>query len=83
MVTRIDDRGRILIPRDLREKLGLESGQDVRVDTDGHGNIIIHPVLPVEEFLDSMKGVINETTRKDDAEPMDPLDIKRMWEPSP
>lgn len=82
MVTRIDDRGRVLIPQPLRERLGLEPGQDVRVEVDGDGNLVIQPVLSAEEFLEAVTGAVNEATRRRDAEPIDPLELKRMWEPS-
>lgn len=81
--TKVDDRGRVLIPQDLRVRAGIEPGQDVRVEIDGEGNLVIQPVLSVEAFLEELTGAVNEETRREDAEPMDPLELKRMWEPSP
>jgi AbrB family looped-hinge helix DNA binding protein len=83
MTTTIDDRGRVLIPKELRAQAGIEAGQEVRVEIDEGGNLAIQPVLPADEFLEAMGGAIDEDTRREGAEPIDPLELKRMWEPSP
>jgi AbrB family looped-hinge helix DNA binding protein len=83
MTTTVDDRGRVLIPKELRAQAGIEPGQEVRLEIDENGNVSIQPVLSAEKLLETMLGAINEDTRRADAEPIDPLDLKRMWEPSP
>lgn len=83
MVTTVDDRGRILIPSELRARAGVEPGQDVRVELDENDNLVIQPVLSSEEFLELTSGMIDDGNRREDADPIDPLELKRMWEPSP
>lgn len=81
--TKVDDRGRVLIPQELRTRSGIEPGQDVRVEIDDEGNLVIQPVLSTDEFLEETTGAINKDTRREEAEPIDPLGFKQMWEPSP
>ncbi len=71
----IDDRGRILIPREAREKIGLQTGGKARLKIEKEKLIIIPPVSP-EEFIREMEGCIKEGTPT-----IDPLDLKKMWEP--
>lgn len=72
-----------MIPKEMRDELGLEPGRPVRVETDEDGKLTIQPVLEPDEFLEQMTGVVNDQTRRSDVEPIDPLELKRMWEPSP
>ncbi len=81
--TKVDDRGRVLIPQELRTRSGIKPGQDVRVEIEDEGNLVIQPVLSSDEFLEDATGAINEDTRRAEAEPIDPLELKQMWKPSP
>ena len=47
-IVRVDEKGRILIPRRLREKTGIREGSYVRVELDGE-RVIITPVTPNSE----------------------------------
>jgi len=49
-VVKIDDKGRITIPREIRRKVGLKEGSYVRVRVDG-GNIVIEPYKLVSRKL--------------------------------
>lgn len=70
----VDDRGRILIPKEVRERLGLKPGSNAKMEA-REGKLIITPPLPPEEFIRRMEGCITE------GEPaMDPLKLKEMWE---
>lgn len=80
MATTVDERGRVLIPKDLREATGVIPGRSVRVFEED-GEIRIRPQLSPEEAIKSLFGAINEETRDPDADPIDPLDLKRIWEP--
>lgn len=77
----MDDRGRVLIPKEIREEANLAPGQSFRFEVEADGSLRLQPVLEPREFLDRLCGVINEETRAEDAEPIDPLEIKRIWEP--
>lgn len=82
MLTRIDERGRLLIPEPLRGRLGLEPGQDMRFKVDGDGNLVLQPIVSPEVFLEAVTGAVNAETRRRDTEPIDPLEVKRMGEPT-
>jgi AbrB family looped-hinge helix DNA binding protein len=69
--TKMDERGRILIPLDEREKLGLKVGIEFEV-AEEEGALILKPVLPEpihvqakrkwskEAFLDSGEATFGE-----------------------
>lgn len=82
MPTTVDDRGRVLIPKELREELGLEPGDAVVIDADEDG-VHLRPALSREEALGRLIGGITEENAAADAEEMDPLDVKEIWEPDP
>ena len=82
MGSTIDERGRVLIPKEIREAYGLRAGQTVRFETDEEG-IHLRPTISKEAFMERFCGALNAETRRPDAEPMDPLELKRIWEPTP
>lgn len=82
MVTKIDDRGRVLIPKEMRDELGLEPGCSVLIEAD-EDSVHLRPALPRNEALDRLMGGITEENARSDAEPLDPLDVKKIWEPDP
>lgn len=81
MPATIDDRGRVLIPKELRDELGLGSGQQVRFELQDDGTLRVHPIRTARQVLDKILGSISEENADPDAEPLDPLDVKRIWEP--
>lgn len=80
MSTTIDERGRVLIPKEMREALGLRPGTQVHLETDG-STVRVRPALTHDDLLDRVIGAITDETADPDAEPIDPLEIKRIWEP--
>lgn len=46
----IDDRGRVVIPHDMRAELGLRAGQPVTVER-AEGGVVIRPAVPMREAL--------------------------------
>lgn len=70
----IDDKGRILIPKKARNKIGLQAGGKARLRVEDERIIIMAPVSP-EEFIQEMEGCIKEGKPN-----VNPLDLKRMWE---
>lgn len=75
---RIDGKGRITIPRSIRESLDLESGEEVSVELE-NGSVVIRPRVSRTEFVETMAGCINSATRAEDAEPADPRELKADW----
>ncbi len=72
----IDCKGRILIPKNVREKVGLQIGGKARLKVEQE-SIIIKPPISPEEFIKEMEGCIKEGTPT-----MNPLELKEMWEPA-
>jgi AbrB family looped-hinge helix DNA binding protein len=75
---RVDQKGRVTIPRSIRESLGIEPGEEVTVSVDD-GTVVIRPQVSREEFAETMAGVVSDETRDDDAEPTDPRTLKEDW----
>jgi len=72
----IDHKGRVQIPKAIREKVGLHSGGKARLKIEKE-NIIIMPPISAEEFIKEMEGCI-----KEGAPVIDPLKLKKIWEPT-
>lgn len=53
--TRMDERGRILIPSEEREKLGLESGTEFEL-IEEKGVLLLKPIIPPPLKVQSKKG---------------------------
>lgn len=68
----VDERGRVLVPKDLRIRFGLEPGAPVIVEADADG-IRLRRAIPRQEALERLAGIIPK-----DRVP-DPLDAKRIW----
>jgi len=77
---RIDDKGRVTLPKDVRRSLGLEPGQEVRLSVEG-GSVVVRPKVSREEFVEEMVGCVNEETRREDAEKVDPFDPLGLDDP--
>ena len=73
--TVIDDKGRIVISKEIRDSLGLKNGMRVKLRTESD-RIIIEKAVSPEEFIGKMKGFI----KKDSKIPVsDPIDLKKIW----
>ena len=69
--TDIDERGRVVIPRDLREKLKLRPAQKLRVEARDH-ELVLRTVLSPEDFIKEMKGCVSRSKTK-------PEELKEIW----
>ena len=69
----VDSKGRILIPKNVRDKAGLKLGGKARIKIERENIIISAPVSP-EEFIKEMEGCIKEGVPT-----IDPLDLKKIW----
>nr|MDO8133618.1 AbrB/MazE/SpoVT family DNA-binding domain-containing protein [Candidatus Njordarchaeum guaymaensis] len=74
--TVIDDKGRIAIPKRLREELDLREGSKVRLLSEDGRIVIMKPVSP-NEFIREMEGFIREGSTVQKA---NPLKLKEIWE---
>ncbi len=69
----IDNRGRITIPKEERERLGLTPGKKVLI-REKDGALIIKRFISPEKFISELKGCITIEDHK-----IDPLKLKEMW----
>ena len=76
MEATIDEKGRVVIPRVLREGMGLRVGAKVRLVLE-EGKIILMKPLAPEEFIREIEGCVKEGSP---IPKVDPLDLKRIWE---
>jgi AbrB family looped-hinge helix DNA binding protein len=72
----VDKKGRVLIPKEIRDEVGLQAGGKARLKIEKE-NIIVMPPISPEEFIKGMEGCIREGTPA-----IDPLKLKKMWEPA-
>ena len=79
MTVQVDERGRILVPKELRDQFGLEPGAPVIVSAEADG-IKLRRALPRKEALARLVGVIPKSAGKP---AIAPDDVKRIWEPRP
>jgi AbrB family looped-hinge helix DNA binding protein len=61
----ISPKFQVVIPREIRDKLGLRSGQKVRVLAYG-SRIELIPVRPIEEMMGFLPGLATEVEREED-----------------
>lgn len=47
----VDDRGRMVIPHDLREAAGIHPGSKVAIELGPGGEVVLRPALPMREAL--------------------------------
>jgi AbrB family looped-hinge helix DNA binding protein len=72
----IDERGRVTIPKELREKTGLKPKARVRI-TAGKNGVKIEKAIDLSEFTNELRGCIKV---KGDT---DPLQLKEIWRTVP
>lgn len=66
IVRRIDDLGRVVIPKEIRRTLRIREGDPLEIFTDREGEIILKKYSPIgelTEFADSYVESLFETTR--------------------
>ena len=73
--TVIDEKGRIVISKELRSSLGFKNGMKVKLHIESDRLIIEKSVSP-EEFRNKMRGFIKRGSRVPTS---DPIDLKHIW----
>lgn len=74
----IDKKGRIVIPRHLRERLRLHAGGKVKLVLEEGKIAIVKYVVP-EDFVKELEGFVKEGSP---VPKIDPLELKKIWEHS-
>ncbi len=73
--TVINEKGRIVISKDVRSSLGLKNGMRVKMHIESDKLIIEKSVSP-EEFRTKMRGFIKKGSK---VPVSDPIDLKQVW----
>jgi len=76
--TRIDDRGRVTLPQELRDELALAPGDVVTVEKAADG-VVLRRVRSKKELWQRLRGVI---TAKTAVGKLDPMELKRLFRAS-
>ena len=71
----LDAKGRIVLPKALRDALDLVAGKRVRLSVEGNRIVITTSISP-GLFAAKMKGCVKEGSAVAET---DPLELKRMW----
>lgn len=68
----IEERGRVLIPKSLRDELKLKAGQKLLVER-RDSEIILKPTVNLKRFSSELRGCIKKSKIK-------PEEIKQIWQ---
>jgi AbrB family looped-hinge helix DNA binding protein len=80
-VTKLDDKGRILLPSDLRHKANLKEGDEFAIDTLGEGTFIVKKIdlrSLLEEAIEKAKGIDHDRIEREIEEESNQLAKKRF-----
>jgi len=69
--TTVDERGRLIIPKKVREDFSIRKGEKIRFE-EKDGELVLK-VSRSEESLKELKGCVKESK-------IDPMDAKNIWE---
>ena len=62
--TIVGERGQVVIPKEFRDKLGLEPGETLVVMHNGHGPILLFPAKQMQDFVQGMSERIASVLKK-------------------
>jgi stage V sporulation protein T len=65
IVRRIDELGRIVIPKEIRRTLGIKEGDPLEIFTNKEGEIILVPFKENSKTVDSFIGIFKEMSIED------------------
>jgi len=78
---RVDERGRITIPGEMRESLGIGPDTQLVIEKKGPALVISKELTP-DEFIREARG-LQEEIRASKSESVEPLKVKEVWKGSP
>jgi AbrB family transcriptional regulator (stage V sporulation protein T) len=80
-VTKLDDKGRVLLPGDIRKAEGLKEGDEFAVDSLGEGIFILKKIdlrSLLKEAIEKAKGINHEKVEREIEEESNQLARKRF-----
>jgi AbrB family looped-hinge helix DNA binding protein len=72
----VDQKGRIVLPKQLRIELGIGEGSQVSVQVEKE-RLVVSKVVEADEFIRDMEGFVKEGSK---LPLVDPLSLKHTWE---
>lgn len=76
--TEVDDKGRVVIPADIRRQLGLDAGAHVSVEVRGD-EVVLRRRLPMREALAKLKAAMAAIPKEARRRRPDTMAAKDMW----
>lgn len=67
----IDSRGRITLPKSVREQVGLRANRGVVIEVKG-GEVVLKPAIGYEEFIAALEGCVKGSKVKPD-------ELREIW----
>jgi AbrB family looped-hinge helix DNA binding protein len=80
-VTKLDDKGRILLPSNLRQKANLKEGDEFAIDSLGESTFIVKKIdlrSLLEEAIEKAKGIDHDMVLREIEEESNQLAKKRF-----
>lgn len=74
-MTRVDSKGRIVLPQAVRERLGITPGTEVAVHEED-GKAVVEPEDDPEEIIDDLEALIADAASTRDQTAYDELDAE-------
>ncbi|MDA4129504.1 MAG: AbrB/MazE/SpoVT family DNA-binding domain-containing protein [Thaumarchaeota archaeon] len=71
----LDSKGRVLIPDEIRKKVGLTTGSRLRVSATGNA-VVIRMRMEPEDFIGKTKGALKKGSK---VKRIDLLKLKEIW----
>lgn len=56
----VDSKGRVVLPQEIRERLGLTPGSEVEIH-EADGTVVLEPENDPEQIIDRMNRLVGET----------------------
>jgi len=76
----VDEKGRVTLPKSIRERLGIEAGDRVVMHVEADRIVVrSEPGVSREAFIETMQGCVTEETQASDAPAVDPLELDSDW----
>jgi AbrB family looped-hinge helix DNA binding protein len=74
-MAKVDSKGRIVLPQDVRERLGLDPGTEVDVQEED-GRAVVEPEESADEIIEDLERRIGEASPNREQTPHDELDAE-------
>lgn len=60
-MTKVDSKGRIVLPQEVRERLGITPGTEVEIHEEG-GKAVVEPENDPEQIIERMERLVEESS---------------------